>query len=299
MANRNVTRAVRLALIAAGTASVGAYAPGALAQEAELEQIVVTGSRIARPDYESASPVVSVSQQLFQQSGSASVDTVINALPQFVPSITSTSNNPSNAGQSNIDLRGLGSNRVLVLMDGRRVVPANGTGTVDLNLLPSSLIQNVEIISGGASAVYGSDAISGVVNFRLNTDFEGLELDGTYGITEQGDGQEYQGTISAGTKFAGGRGHVMGALSYTDRDAVTQGDRKFSEVALGWDGEDLRARRLGHDRGRPRDRGCPRSDDHAAVPGPVRHPGRHADDLRLQRRRHAVHARHRRPRAAC
>jgi outer membrane receptor protein involved in Fe transport len=237
MANRNVTRAVRLALIAAGTASVGAFAPGALAQEAELEQIVVTGSRIARPDYESASPVVSVSQQLFQQSGSASVDTVINALPQFVPSITSTSNNPSNAGQSNIDLRGLGSNRVLVLMDGRRVVPANGNGTVDLNLLPSSLIQNVEIISGGASAVYGSDAISGVVNFRLNTDFEGLELDGTYGITEQGDGNEYQGTISAGTKFAGDRGHIMGALSYTERSEVTQGDRKFSEVALGWDGE--------------------------------------------------------------
>ncbi len=235
MANRNVTRAVRLALIAAGTASVGAFAPGALAQEAELEQIVVTGSRIARPDYESASPVVSVSQQLFQQSGSASVDTVINALPQFVPSITSTSNNPSNNGQSNIDLRGLGSNRVLVLMDGRRVVPANGTGTVDLNLLPSSLIQNVEIISGGASAVYGSDAISGVVNFRLNTDFEGLEFDGTYGITEQGDGNEYQGTISAGTKFAGDRGHIMGALSYTERDEVRNGDRKFSEVALGFD----------------------------------------------------------------
>ena len=239
MANRNVTRAVRLALIAAGTASVGAFAPGALAQEAELEQIVVTGSRIARPDYESASPVVSVSQQLFQQSGSASVDTVINALPQFVPSITSTSNNPSNAGQSNIDLRGLGSNRVLVLMDGRRVVPANGNGTVDLNLLPSSLIQNVEIISGGASAVYGSDAISGVVNFRLNTDFEGLEFDGTYGITEQGDGNEWQGTVSAGTKFADGRGHIMGAVSYTERDEVTQADRKFSEVALGWDGEDF------------------------------------------------------------
>ena len=239
MANRNVTRAVRLALIAAGTASVGAFAPGALAQEAELEQIVVTGSRIARPDYESASPVVSVSQQLFQQSGSASVDTVINALPQFVPSITSTSNNPSNAGQSNIDLRGLGSNRVLVLMDGRRVVPANGTGTVDLNLLPSSLIQNVEIISGGASAVYGSDAISGVVNFRLNTDFEGLEFDGTYGITEQGDGNEWQGTVSAGTKFADGRGHIMGAVSYTERDEVTQADRKFSEVALGWDGENF------------------------------------------------------------
>jgi len=239
MANRNAARAVRLALIAAGTASVGAYAPGALAQEAELEQIVVTGSRIARPDYESASPVVSVSQQLFQQSGSASVDTVINALPQFVPSITSTSNNPSNAGQSNIDLRGLGSNRVLVLMDGRRVVPANGNGTVDLNLLPSSLIQNVEIISGGASAVYGSDAISGVVNFRLNTDFEGLEFDGTYGITEQGDGNEWQGTVSAGTKFADGRGHIMGAVSYTERDAVTQADRKFSEVALGWDGEEF------------------------------------------------------------
>lgn len=237
MTNRSIARAVRLALIAAGTAGAGAFAPGVQAQDAELEQIVVTGSRIARPDYESASPVVTVGQQLFAQTGSGSVDTVINALPQFVPSITSTSNNPSNAGQSNIDLRGLGSNRVLVLMNGRRIVPANGTGTVDLNLLPSSLVKNVEIISGGASAVYGSDAISGVVNFKLKNDFEGLEFDGNYGRTDLGDGEEYQATVSAGTKFADGRGRIMGAVSYADRSEVTNGDRDFSKVALGWDGE--------------------------------------------------------------
>jgi len=234
MANRNVARAVRLALIAAGTAGAGVYAPGAVAQDVELEQIVVTGSRIARPDYESASPIVSVSEALFQQSGTQTVDTVINSLPQFVPAITSTSNNPSNSGQSNIDLRGLGSNRVLVLMDGRRIVPSNGSGTVDVNLIPAALVKNVEIISGGASAVYGSDAISGVVNFRMIEDFEGVELDAGYGITDRSDGAEYHGTITAGTNFADGRGNVVASFGYTEREEVLQGDRGFSNVALGW-----------------------------------------------------------------
>ena len=234
MANRNVARAVRLALIAAGTASAGVYAPGVVAQDVELEQIVVTGSRIARPDYESSSPIVSVSEALFQQSGTQTVDTVINSLPQFVPAITSTSNNPSNGGQSNIDLRGLGSNRVLVLMDGVRVVPANGSGTVDVNLIPAALIKNVEIISGGASAVYGSDAISGVVNFKMIDDFEGVELDAGYGITDRSDGDEYHGTITAGMNFAEDRGNIVASVGYTERKEVLAGARDFSDVALGW-----------------------------------------------------------------
>jgi outer membrane receptor protein involved in Fe transport len=231
MANRNVARAVRLALIAASTAgAVGA--PVALAQEAqELEQIVVTGSRIARPDYESASPIVSVSEELFKQSGSATVETVLNSLPQFVPSVTNTSNNPSNGGQANVELRGLGTSRTLVLMDGKRVIPANPTGVVDLNMLPSGLLQNVEVITGGASAVYGSDAVAGVVNFRLR-DMQGIEFDGNYQITGRGDGEEYTAAISAGTHFADDRGKAMFSYSYANRDAVYQGDRKFSEVSL-------------------------------------------------------------------
>jgi len=231
MANRNVTRAVRLALIAAGTASVGAFAPGALAQEAELEQIVVTGSRIARQDFESASPIVTVGSELFQQSGSSTVETVLNTLPQFVPSVTSTSNNPSNGGQANIELRGLGTSRTLVLLDGKRIIPANPTGVVDLNMLPASLLQNVEVITGGASAVYGSDAVAGVVNFRLR-EMEGIEVDGNWGITDRGDGDEWTVGLTGGTKFADGRGKLMGNVTYSERQEVLQGDRRFSEVAL-------------------------------------------------------------------
>ena len=236
MANRNVARAVRLALIAAGTASAGVYAPGVLAQDTELEQIVVTGSRIQRPDYESASPVVTVSEQLFDTTASTTVESVINTLPQFVPSVTSTSNNPSNGGQANVSLRGLGTVRTLVLVDGKRVIPANQTGVVDLNMIPSSLIQNVEILTGGASAVYGSDAVAGVVNFKLRDDMEGLEVDAGYGITGQGDAAEWSTSLTGGMKFADGRGHVMGNVTYAERDAVLLGDRKYTEYALGYFG---------------------------------------------------------------
>jgi len=156
-----------------------AFAVGALAlvatsvwaEDAELEQILVTGSRIARPDFDSASPIVSVTEDLFQRNASRTVESALNTLPQFVPHYTSTSNNPGgtggNSGQANVDLRGLGTASTLVLVDGKRLIPANGTGVVDLNIVPSSLIETVEIITGGASAVYGSDALAGVVNLKL------------------------------------------------------------------------------------------------------------------------------------
>jgi iron complex outermembrane receptor protein len=135
----------------------------------ELEQVVVTGSRIARPDFNSASPIVSVTEELFQRSGSNTVESALNTLPQFVPAFTSTSNNPGNGGQANVNLRGLGTTSTLVLHDGKRLMPANGTGVVDLNIIPSSLIESVEIITGGGSAVYGSDALAGVVNSSSST----------------------------------------------------------------------------------------------------------------------------------
>ena len=155
-------RIVPLALVVACPALV-------LAQQAdgEIEQIIVTGSRIARPDFESASPIISITADAFARTSSTSVDTVVSRLPQFTPDFTSTSNNPGNGGQGNVQLRGLGATSTLVLLDGRRVVPANGNGVVDVNVIPASLVESVEIVSGGASAVYGSDAIAGVVNFKL------------------------------------------------------------------------------------------------------------------------------------
>jgi iron complex outermembrane recepter protein len=233
------------------TATLLAFAvPGSFhlhAQEVVLEEVIVTGSRISRPDFISASPIVSVTEAAFEQTGSASVDTVMNRLPQFVPDMTSSSNNPSNGGQGNLQLRGLGASRTLVLLDGRRLVPANGTGVVDVNIIPSTLIESVEVITGGASAVYGSDAIAGVVNFRLKQDFEGLEFDGRYGLSDGGDAEEYSVGITAGLEFADGRGQVYGHLDYSEREALTYSRRDFSKYALGYFGPD--AGGVGPDKG--------------------------------------------------
>lgn len=209
---------------------------GAAAQEAVLEEIIVTGSRISRPDFESASPIVSITQQSFQQTSSTTVDTVMSRLPQFVPDFGSTSNNPSNGGQGNLQLRGLGPRRTLVLMDGRRLVPANGTGIADVNIIPTSLVESVEITTGGASAVYGSDAVAGVVNFRMKPEFEGIEFDGSWAQTERGDGEEYSIGITAGSGFADGRGQVYGYVGYSDREALTYAKRDFSAYTLGYVG---------------------------------------------------------------
>ncbi len=210
-----------------------------LGEEAELEQIFVTGSRIARPDFNSASPIVSVTEELFQRSGSRTVESALNTLPQFVPAFTSTSNNPSNGGQANVALRGLGPTSTLVLVDGKRLMPANGNGVADLNIIPASLIETVEIITGGASAVYGSDALAGVVNFKLKRDFDGVEIDGAWGQTDSGDATQYEAALTAGTDFARGRGSIIGSVGYSDRELVTLADRDFSKYALAYIGPGL------------------------------------------------------------
>ena len=217
-------------------AGICACVTPALAQEAELEQVLVTGSRIARPDFDAASPIVSVARELFDRTGSSTVETALNTLPQFVPGLTSTSNNPGNGGQANVQLRGLGTTSTLVLIDGKRLIPANGTGVVDLNIIPASLIESVEIITGGASAVYGSDAVAGVVNFRLKKEFDGVELDAQWGQTDRGDGADYGGGVTAGLDFADGRGSVLGYLGYAERESILAGQRDFSSYVLGYAG---------------------------------------------------------------
>jgi len=220
------SRKLRLAvLLAIGTSAA------AVAQE-PLEEIFVTGSRIARPDFESASPIVSITQESFERTSATSVDVVMNRLPQFVPDVTSTSNNPANGGQGNLQLRGLSPWRTLVLMDGRRLIPANGTGVVDVNIIPRALIESVEVITGGASAVYGSDAIAGVVNFKLLQEFDGLQFDGGWGLTDKGDGDEYYGDVTGGFEFADGRGQVFGHVGYSERKALTYDDRDYTKYSL-------------------------------------------------------------------
>ncbi len=115
-------------------------------------------------------------------------------------------------------------------------MPANGNGVVDLNIVPSSLIESVEVITGGASAVYGSDALAGVVNFKLKREFDGVAIDGTWAQTDRGDGTKYEAGLTAGTDFADGRGSIVGYAGYADRELVTYVDRDFSKYAMSYAG---------------------------------------------------------------
>jgi outer membrane receptor protein involved in Fe transport len=196
--------------------------------------IVVTGSRIARRNVETAAPIAVVQDEEFKLSGTVNVENVINTLPQVVPGFTSASNNPGN-GTATLNLRGLGSIRTLVLVNGRRWMFFDTTQRVDLNTIPSFLIDSVDVVTGGASAVYGSDAVAGVVNFRLKN-VEGIEAGGQYRITEEGDGGEYELHGAIGTSFDDGRGHATVFAGYTNRHSIFQRDRESTFFALGDDG---------------------------------------------------------------
>jgi len=218
-------------------------APGAFAQEedteARQETVVVTGSRIAKQDFVSNSPIATVDAEVFELTGSINTEDVLNTLPQAVPGLDRTSNNPGD-GTATANLRGLGSSRTLVLMDGRRVIPSRSDGVVDLNNIPAALIERVEVVTGGASAVYGSDAIAGVVNFIMKDDFEGFEANMGYEATvDQGDAEFYTADVTIGANFDNDRGNVTLNLGYTNRKDVFQGDREFSNVALGGFGGDF------------------------------------------------------------
>lgn len=213
------------------TSAFAQQAPAGPAAEDKGDVVVVTGSRIARQDYVANSPIVTVGSEDISATGVTTIDTLLNQMPQFVPAINQTSNNPSNGGQANISLRGLGTNRTLILMNGRRVVPSNNDGTVDVNLIPSQLVKSVEVVTGGASSTYGSDAIAGVVNFLLRDDFQGLEANVSYGITDEDDGETFSASLATGGSFADGNGHAMLMVSYNDRDAIYNGSRPFSSIS--------------------------------------------------------------------
>lgn len=228
------------ASLLAGTIMAGAvFATPAYAQDAETAEataqdesfIVVTGSRIQQRNVETAAPVAVVAAEEFKLSGTVNVENVLNALPQVIPGTTAFSNNPG-TGASTLNLRGLGSTRTLVLVNGRRWVSFDTNQVVDLNTIPQFLIESVDVVTGGASAVYGSDALAGVVNFRLKK-VEGLEMGGQYALTERGDGSRYQMYGAIGTSFDDGRGSATVYAEYFNREEVFQGDRAFSNFALG------------------------------------------------------------------
>jgi len=235
--NHKLRQAIRLALLTgASTAGVAtmstAHAQGAPADN-QIEEITVTGSRIVRKDFETSSPVLTLDAKSLADSGTPQIEQVLNELPQLVPTITTTSNNPSRGGQASIDLRGLGSGRTLVLVDGQRLQPSNTTGIIDLNTIPAGLIESVEIVTGGGSAVYGSDAIAGVVNIKMKRNFEGVQLSALTSTTAEGDGVTNGINLLMGGNFEGGRGNAVVYMSWDDRESVYAGDRAFSAVALG------------------------------------------------------------------
>ncbi|GER05323.1 hypothetical protein JCM17846_30050 [Iodidimonas nitroreducens] len=198
---------------------------------AEIEQIVVTGSRIARTDLTSSSPVSVVTAEEFRISGTVNVEQLLNTMPQLIPAATAFSNNPG-GGAATLDLRGLGVTRTLILVNNRRYMFFDANQITDVNTIPSALIESTEVVTGGASAVYGSDAIAGVINFKLKDDFQGIELGGQYDITSRGDADRANIDLTMGGNFADGRGNVVLFMNYFDRDPVMQDARDFSTNAL-------------------------------------------------------------------
>lgn len=202
--------------------------------EARQEKITITGTRFARRDEVAESPILTVGQDALLESGFTTVEQFLNTLPQVTPNLSSQSNNPSSNGRAVIDLRGLGSARNLVLLDGKRGMPSFAGGQIDTNTIPSALVERVEIITGGAASTYGADAVAGVANFILRDSFEGVEIDSQYrAAVDQGDAVEWGTGITMGSNFADDRGNAVLSLNYFTREVVGKGARDFSAQASG------------------------------------------------------------------
>jgi iron complex outermembrane recepter protein len=210
-----------LGLIAAGVSAVQAQqnngAADTTASDASAPQeVVVTGSRIARDGFTAPTPVTVVNAERFEQRAMTNAGDALNELPSFRAFSTPATQQLAggNVGARILDLRGLGPVRTLVLVDGKRFVPSTTQSTIDTNLIPSVLIDRVEVVTGGASAAYGSDAVAGVVNFIMNNKLNGLKVASSYGSSTRGDDQMYSGSIAGGLPLWGDRGHFVAALEY-------------------------------------------------------------------------------------
>src|ERR1700733_8042810 len=201
---------------------------------APLEEVTVTGSRIRRKDLESASPLITIDSEQLESRSGLNLESYLNQLPNYNPAQTPTTDNfdvqPSavnTVGISTISLRGFGPNRTLVLVDGHRTSPVNALMVTDINSIPAAMIDRVEIITGGASATYGADAIGGVTNFILKKNFQGVQLDAQDGITEAGDGNESRVSALMGTKIGDGKGNLIMGAEWYDRKGAFQRNRDF------------------------------------------------------------------------
>ena len=200
----------------------------------EIERVEVTGSRIRSAEALSSSPIQVLSGEDIQKSGVINLQDLLLENPAFgSPAISRTNSNfsTSGGGLATVDLRNLGTSRTLVLVNGRRHVAGRaGSSDVDLNVIPTQFIERVEVLTGGASSVYGSDAVSGVVNFVLKKEYEGIEFDAQYGESGEGDDTSAQYSLTAGASSSDGKGNVMFHLGYSDQGGVYSRDREVSAV---------------------------------------------------------------------
>lgn len=224
------TPATTVASAAAQVAQPVETAPDAQDQAATGE-VVVTGTRIARPDLTTASPVNVVSQQEIALRQPSTAEELVRDLPSVRPNLGPGVNNGSD-GSASVDLRGIGTNRTLVLLDGRRIVPFGLDNITDLNVIPLPLVERVDVVTGGASSVYGADAVAGVVNFITKRDFSGLRIGAETGISERGDTAKYRGDLTIGANLADGRGNVVLGLSYTKNDPLLHTSRDISQFPV-------------------------------------------------------------------
>jgi len=208
-----------------------AFAQNAAEEDTAKDEIVVTGSLISNPNLQRSAPVNVTTSDEIELLQSNVAEEILREIPGIVPSVGSAVNN-GNGGNSFVNLRGLGSNRNVVLLDGRRVVPATLAGQFDLNNVPLALVERVDVLTGGSSTTYGADAISGVVNFVTKRDFTGFEANLSEQITEKGDGNTMRVDLTTGASFDDGRGNVTLSIGYQEADAVYQGDRKIGENTI-------------------------------------------------------------------
>lgn len=218
-------------LTSAACISGGAVEAQQVAQAPAVEEIVITGSRIRIPGLESNSPITTISANEMNFGQPVAAEEIIKMLPAVVPALGPGTNNGANGG-STIDLRNLGEERTLVLIDGRRITPFNLDGLVDTNVVPVQMLERADLVTGGASAVYGADAVAGVVNFVMKRNFEGVTASASYGISSEGDASRWRGDIIMGGNFADDRGNVVVSVGYTDTEKLLQGDRPLGRFSL-------------------------------------------------------------------
>ncbi len=208
----------------------------AASAEEDASAIIVTGTRISRPNIASAVPITTISAQELFSTGSISIGDTLSQLPQLRATFTQANSTRfiGTAGISALDLRGLGAARTLVLVDGHRLITATpGINRPDVNNIPEALIERVDIVTGGNSSVYGSDAVAGAVNFVLKQNFEGLKMGAQGGISSRGDAGSYSFNVTAGKNFAEGRGNIAVAAEISHQNTLTNLDREGQTGAIG------------------------------------------------------------------